>query len=61
MLLNWFLVCVKLLNPFGSDRGYDVDLPSELDLNIWKSSVMIWKQDVIRTKKAGENGTVKKI
>ena len=45
MLLNWYVVCLKMLNPLGSDDGYDVDVPVELDNNIWRSSVMIWKQD----------------
>ena len=45
MLLNWYVVCLKMLNPLGADDGYDVDVPVELDNNIWRSSVMIWKQD----------------
>ena len=45
MLLNWYVVVVKMLNPLGADDGYDVDVPVELDNNIWRSSVMIWKQD----------------
>ena len=45
MLLNWHLVCIKMLNPFGADDGFDVEAPVELDNNIWRSSVMIWKQD----------------
>ena len=49
MLLNWYLVCIKMLNPFGADEGYDVKIPVELDNNIWRSSVMIWKQDKLRS------------
>ena len=49
MLLNWCVVCIKMLNPLGDDDGYDVNLPVELDNNIWRSSVMIWKQDTLRT------------
>ena len=49
MLLNWYFVCLKMLNPLGADDGYDVDVPEELDNNIWRSSVMIWKQDTQRT------------
>ena len=50
MLLNWYVVVVKMLNPLGADDGYDVDVPVELDNNIWRSSVMIWKQDAMRMK-----------
>ena len=49
MLLNWYVVCIKMLNPLGADDGYDVNVPVELDNNIWRSSVMIWKQDTLRT------------
>ena len=49
MLLNWYVVVVKMLNPLGADDGYDVDVPVELDNNIWRSSVMIWKQDKLRS------------
>ena len=58
MLLNWFTVCIKLHNPFGADTGYDIALPSELEINLWKGSVMIWKQDMIKGKKAGEMGEI---
>lgn len=51
MLLNWYVVCIKMLNPFGDDSGYDVALPCELDNNIWKCSVMLWKQDRNRNRK----------
>ena len=27
MLLNWYVVVVKMLNPLGADDGYDVDVP----------------------------------
>ena len=49
VLLNWYVVVVKMLNPLGADDGYDVDVPVELDNNIWRSSVMIWKQDKLRS------------
>ena len=49
MLLNWYVVCVKMLNPLGDDEGYDVNLEEDLDNVIWRSSVMIWKQDTMRS------------
>ena len=60
MLLNWFIVCVKLHNPFGSDKGFDIGLPYELAINLWKGSVMIWKQDMVREEKKNEE-TIEKL
>merc|ERR550517_2330412 len=51
MVIDWFIVSTKMLNPFGSDKGFDVDLNKELDINIWKSSVMIQQQDLTRLKR----------
>ena len=46
MVVDWFIVSTKMLNPFGTDKKFDIDLNKELDINIWKSSVMIQQQDL---------------
>ena len=51
MVIDWFILSTKMLNPFGSDKGLDVSLIKELDINIWKSSVMLQQQDLTRLKK----------
>ena len=51
MVIDWFLVSIKMLNPFGTDKGFDVPLSKELDINIWKSSLMIQEQDRARMKR----------
>ena len=45
-LINaWMKVAIYLQNPFGEDLGYDIDLVSYLDVEIWKAASMITQAD----------------
>ena len=45
-LINaWMKVAIYLQNPFGEDIGYDIDLVSYLDVEIWKAAAMITQSD----------------
>merc|ERR1719427_316819 len=44
LIFGWLKVADTLNNPFGFGV-YDVDLAAILDLNIWKSSVMLENQE----------------
>ena len=44
VVFGWLRVAEILQNPFGSDE-LDIDLAELLDLEIWKSSVLIESQE----------------
>ena len=46
LILSWLQAADKLLNPFGRDKGYDVDLEEWLDSSLWRSSKTIQQQDL---------------
>ena len=45
MVFGWLRVAEILNNPFGKNDLYDIDLAAALDLNIWKSSILIESQE----------------
>ena len=45
LIFGWLRVADILSNPFGNDEVYDINLASTLDLNIWKSSLVIENQE----------------
>ena len=46
LILSWLQAADKLLNPFGRDKGYDVDLEQWLDSSLWRSSKTLQQQDL---------------
>ena len=46
LILSWLQAADKLLNPFGRDKGYDVNLEEWLDSSLWRSSKTIQQQDL---------------
>ena len=45
LVFGWLRVAGILLNPFGCDEVYNVNLVATLDLNIWKASKTIENQE----------------
>ena len=48
LILSWLQAADKLLNPFGRDKGYDVNLVEELDNSLWRNSKHLQQQDLAR-------------
>ena len=46
LILSWLQAADKLLNPFGRDKGYDVNLEEWLDSSLWRSSKTLQQQDL---------------
>merc|ERR1712223_83401 len=46
LILSWLQAADKLLNPFGRDKGYDVNLERWLDSSLWRSSKTRQQQDL---------------
>jgi len=46
LILSWLQAADKLLNPFGRDKGYDVNLERWLDSSLWRSSKTLQQQDL---------------
>ena len=46
LILSWLQAADKLNNPFGEDRGYDVELDEILDHSLLKSSKIL-KQEYL--------------
>ena len=44
-MFGWLKVAEILHNPFGKNKLYDINLAVVLDLNIWKSSLLIESQE----------------
>ena len=38
LIIGWMKVAIFLQNPFGKDKGYDIDMVSYLDVEIWKAA-----------------------
>ena len=38
MIIGWMKVAICLQNPFGKDKGTDIDMVSYLDVEIWKAA-----------------------
>ena len=38
LIIGWMKVAIFLQNPFGKDEGYDIDMVSYLDVEIWKAA-----------------------
>ena len=45
LVFGWLRVAEILNNPFGSNELYDINLFTVLDLNIWKSSLLLENQE----------------
>ena len=45
LIIAWMKVAIYLQNPFGGDVGYDVDMISYLDVEIWKAASMLTQSD----------------
>lgn len=45
LIIAWMKVAIYLQNPFGGDEGYDIDMVSYLDVEIWKSACMLTQSD----------------
>ena len=45
LIIAWKKVAIYLQNPFGEDIGYDIDLISYLDVEIWKAASMLTQTD----------------
>ena len=45
LIISWMKVAIFLQNPFGEDKGYDIELDSYLDVEIWKAASMITESD----------------
>ena len=45
LMFGWLKVAEILQNPFGKNELYDINLTRVLDLNIWKSSLLIESQE----------------
>ena len=45
-MFGWLKVAEILHNPFGKNKLYDINLAVILDLNIWKSSLLIESQEI---------------
>ena len=46
LILSWLQAADKLTNPFGRDKGYDVNLREELDSSLWRNSKHLQQQDL---------------
>lgn len=46
LILSWLQAADKLSNPFGRDKGYDVNLAEELDVSLWMNSKLLQEQDL---------------
>ena len=45
LVFGWLRVAEILNNPFGNNALYDINLATLLDLNIWKSSLLLENQE----------------
>lgn len=45
LVFGWLRVAEILNNPFGRNELYDINLATVLDLNIWKSSILLENQE----------------
>ena len=44
LIITWTQAADELKNPFGTNPGYDVDLVKKLNINLWRTSLMIQNQ-----------------
>ena len=54
LMFGWLKVAEILQNPFGKNELYDINLTRVLDLNIWKSSLLIESQERFLDTNLGE-------
>jgi len=46
LILSWLQAADKLSNPFGRDKGYDVNLAEEMENSLWMNSKLLQEQDL---------------
>ena len=45
LIIGWMKVAIYLQNPFGKDKGYDIDMVSYLEVEIWKAACISTQGD----------------
>ena len=59
LVFGWLRVAEILNNPFGNNKLYDINLATVLELNIWRSSLLLENQETFLDTNFAEYPAVK--